>query len=262
MICKDLHENLSKESQNKMFDAADVDKSGSISFEEFVACLMSFAMDPPDGEQAYAKGRRTIAESRTYIVVDSDKTSQDDDDDDEAEEEDVPEDLADLDPEEQQRQIKRRSARQMGLGTLLILLFSGPMVALMGELALRLHIGKFYVAFVLAPVASNASELVAAYNYAKKRTQKSITTSLSTLVGAGIMNNTFCLGIFFALVFLQHIPWEFSAETISIVLVEILVATYAMSRKIMKLIDAFVIVSFYAGCVLTVWCLENLSNLD
>jgi len=263
MICKDLHENLSKESQSKMFDAADVDKSGSISFEEFVACLMSFALDPPgnSGDQTNAKGRRTIADSRTYIAADSDKASQDDDDDDEAEE-DVPEDLADLDPEEQQRQIKLRSLRQMGLGTILILLFSGPMVNLMGEMALRLHIGKFYVAFVLAPIASNASELVAAYNYAKKRTQKSITTSLSTLVGAGIMNNTFCLGIFFALVFAQGIPWEFSAETISIVLVEILVAAYAMTRKIMKLIDAFVIVSFYAGCVLTVWCLENISNLD
>ena len=37
-----------QETQKKMFEAADVDKSGSISFEEFVACLMSFALDPPE----------------------------------------------------------------------------------------------------------------------------------------------------------------------------------------------------------------------
>merc|ERR1712136_192962 len=157
---------------------------------------------------------------------------------------------------------RRRAVYKMTVGTFLVLVFSDPMIDLMGAAAKLLDIKPFYVSFVLAPVASNASELVAAYNYAKKRTQKSITTSLSTLVGAGIMNNTFCLGIFFALVFAQGIPWEFSAETISIVLVEILVAAFAMTRKIMKLIDAFVIVSFYAGCVLTVWCLENISNLD
>ena len=39
----------------------------------------------------------------------------------------------------------------------------------------------FYIAFVLAPMTSNASELVAAYNYAIKGTQGAITTSLSAL---------------------------------------------------------------------------------
>lgn len=37
----------------------------------------------------------------------------------EDEEEDVPEDLADLEPEEQQKRIKIRAAYQMALGTLL-----------------------------------------------------------------------------------------------------------------------------------------------
>ena len=46
------------------------------------------------------------------------------------EEEEIPEDLAELSPEEQQAQIKFRSAWMMTLGTVLVLLFSDPMVAL------------------------------------------------------------------------------------------------------------------------------------
>lgn len=262
MICKDLHENLSKETQKKMFEAADVDKSGSISFEEFVACLMSFALDPPEAGTSDQQGkqRRTVADTRSYIAVDSDNASNDEDDGEE--EEDFPEDLADLDPEEQQRQIRRRAVYKMTVGTFLVLVFSDPMIDLMGAAAKLLDIKPFYVSFVLAPIASNASELVAAYNYAKKRTQKSITTSLSTLVGAGIMNNTFCLGIFFGLVFFKELAWEFSAETISIVVVEFAVAAYTMSRKILWLYDAFIIVSFYVGALILVQFLEGVLHLD
>jgi Ca2+/Na+ antiporter len=249
MICKDLHENLSRDTQAKMFEAADVDRSGSISFEEFVACLMSFALDPPapNTEQPPPK-------PRNYMSVDSDQASQDSD----AEEEDVPADLADLDPDEQQRQIKLRSVYKMGCGTILILLFSDAMVDLMAAFGRVLGIKLFYVSFVLAPIASNASELVAAYNYARKRTQKSITTSLSTLVGAGIMNNTFCLGVFFFLIVVKDLAWEFTAETLSIVLVEFALAIYTMCRKTMRLLDAIIILFLYVGCLLCVKILEGL----
>ena len=37
------------------------------------------------------------------------------------------------------------------------------------------------------------------------------------------MNNTFCLGIFLALVFFKELAWEFSAETIAIIAVEIVI---------------------------------------
>eukprot|EP00967_Tisochrysis_lutea_P128081 scaffold218653_cov35-Tisochrysis_lutea.AAC.3 len=84
----------------------------------------------------------------------------------------------------------------MGLGTALIILFSDPMVDVLSNLGARTGISPFYIAFVFAPVASNASELLASLNYAKKKTRKTITISLSTLEGAACMNNTFCLAIF------------------------------------------------------------------
>lgn len=73
-------------------------------------------------------------------------------------------------------------------------LISDPMVDVLSELGVRTGIPAFYIAFVLAPLASNASELIAAYNYAKKKTPTSISISLATLEGAAVMNNTFVLG--------------------------------------------------------------------
>ncbi len=68
------------------------------------------------------------------------------------------------------------------------------MVDVLSEIGKRTNISPFYIAFVLAPLASNASELIAAYNYSQKKTVTSMSISLSTLQGAAVMNNTFVLG--------------------------------------------------------------------
>lgn len=254
MIFKDVGENLSRDGQYAIFDAADMNRSGDISFEEFVACLMSFALDPNTDLQEVKKPK--------YAVNPIKYLENGDEEGEEDEEEDVPEDLADLDPEEQQKRIKIRAAYQMAMGTLLVLIFSDPMVDLLSELGKRLDVSAFYISFVLAPLASNASELVAAYNYAKKRTCKSITTSLSTLEGAAIMNNTFCLAIFLALVYFQNLAWEFSAETTAILLIQVLIALSAVFRRVHRLLDGFLILSLYPLCLATVYVLENYVGWD
>merc|ERR1719356_1530 len=119
------------------------------------------------------------------------------------------------------------------------------MVDLLSEIGKRLGISAFYISFVIAPFASNASELVAARNYAQKRTLKSMTTALGALEGAAVMNNTFCLGIFLALVYFKQLAWEFSAETISIMTIQIMLALSVMFRGQQRLIDAFIILSYY-----------------
>lgn len=259
MIFRDVGENISREAQAAMFAAADTDGSGDIKFEEFVACLMSFAVDPMFHADGKDKKPKFAANTNKYLP---DSPDNEDGEEEEDEEEDVPEDLADLEPEEQQRRIKMRSFYQMAAGTLLVLIFSDPMVDLLSELGRRLDISAFYISFVLAPMASNASELVAAYNYAQKRTGKSITTSLSTLVGAAIMNNTFCLAIFLGLVYFKGLAWEFSAETISIIFVQLAMAASVLPRRVHRLMDAFIILSFYPISLFIVYFLENVYGLD
>ena len=67
------------------------------------------------------------------------------------------------------------------------------MCDVLSEVGNRIGVPAFYVSFVLAPLASNAAEVIASYSYAQKKTRKTMTISFSALIGAGNMNNTFCL---------------------------------------------------------------------
>jgi Ca2+/Na+ antiporter len=187
-------------------------------------------------------------------------TAPGEDDDEEAEE--VPEDLADLPVAQQRRRIVLRAIYYMGVGTLVVLIFSDAMVDVLGELAKRSGIPAFYVAFVLAPLASNASELIASVNYASKKTRKTVTISLSALLGAACMNNTFGLSIFLAVVFFRDIPWTFSAETLAILLVELAVFTFMYFCRTQKTIHASISAALYPLSLLLVWILENVAKLN
>lgn len=56
-----------------------------------------------------------------------------------------------------------------------------PMVGVMGAVGDRTGISSFYISFVLAPLASNASELIAAFNYSLKKTSRTIVISFAAL---------------------------------------------------------------------------------
>merc|ERR1719247_1545710 len=135
----------------------------------------------------------------------------------------MPEDFKHLSPEEQTKAIMKESFKQMTIGTILVLIFSDPMVDVLSEIGKKTGIPAFYVSFILAPLASNASELVSSMTLASRKTTTAMTQSLQTLEGAACMNNTFCLGIFFLLIYFQGLAWKFTAETLSILLVEIMV---------------------------------------
>lgn len=266
IIMNDLHESLPKEEQLKMFHQADADHSGSICFNEFVACLMHF-MNDKDFSKIAARRSSQQRNTKSFDqmmhdkpLFDSEAASEDaPQEDDEADDEDMPEDLAGLDPEEQQRRIQRRACRKMVSGAAVVLAFSGPTVAVMAEIGRRINVSPFYVSFVLAPIASNATELVAAYNMAKKRTKKSMTTSLSCLLGAGVMNNTFCLGIFLGLVYFNRLAWRFTAETIATLAIEIVVGLVVILRPdcSLRTVHGLLILALYPLSLTLVATLEK-----
>jgi Ca2+/Na+ antiporter len=82
-------------------------------------------------------------------------------------------------------------------------------------------LGAFYVSFVLAPFVTNAPELVAAYHHSSKKTSGSIAISLATLQGSVCMNNTFALGMFMIVIYWKQLVWEYLAETLTILIVEV-----------------------------------------
>ena len=153
--------------------------------------------------------------------------------DDEAEEEEdveYPHDLANLEPEEQQKRLIRRACILMLGGCLIILMFSDPMTDVLSALGGHIGIKPFYVAFVLAPYATNGSVLIGAYVYGSKKTEKTVTISLASLIGAACMNNTFCLIGFLFIVYSSSFKWVYSAETISIIFIESIMMIFAVRR--------------------------------
>merc|ERR1719215_505191 len=177
-VLRDLGERVTAAQAKQIFDKADQNKKdGMMSFGEFT-----------NWTKGYKPSDHCIALTNDQLRL----PNYDNDDDDE-EEEVLPEDLADLTPEEQERAMLFRSLGLMGFGTVVVLLFSDPAVNVFTEWGNRLGISSFYVGFVLAPFASNASELLVALGYAQAKTAKKITMAFESLVGAACMNNTLCL---------------------------------------------------------------------
>lgn len=265
----------------------DTDGSGDITLQEFINHIAQLITSDDGKSNSHAPnvshtGRqssdvsvvhdmyqhhlRTQASSRglnqapTYAAT-AQSTPSTGDDEEEEEDEEVPEDLAHLPPEVQQQRIIMRSLKMMATGTALVLLFSDPMVEVLDQIGKVIGVPGFYVSFILCPLASNASEFLASYSYALRKTTKTITISLTSLEGAAIMNNTFGLGIFLALVYFRELEWSFSAETISILFVEFCVV-FAAWKQVQTLRMGLMVLCLFPISIALVAILENVFGLD
>lgn len=197
MFFQDFHESISDEDMDDLFAKFDTDNSGDIGFDEFIGACYVFIQ-----QYTKASSQEKKAKKHTQSYVEASRDSLHEEmvktmfEGSPEEEEEIPEELVDLSPDEQQKAIKRKAFVMLLIGTTLVLVFSDPMVDVMQQIAIELRMSPFYVSFILAPLASNASEVIASQYYAAKKTRKTITVSLTALEGAASMNNTFCLSIF------------------------------------------------------------------
>uniref|UniRef100_A0A7S2HPW8 Sodium/calcium exchanger membrane region domain-containing protein n=1 Tax=Helicotheca tamesis TaxID=374047 RepID=A0A7S2HPW8_9STRA len=115
----------------------------------------------------------------------------------------------------------------------------------------------FYVSFILAPLASNSSEVLASQYYAKKKTSKTISVSLTALEGAASMNNTFCLSIFMGLIFFRGLAWQYTAETIAIIAVQLILGIM-VQKSSMSTLRACIILAVFPLSIAFIAFLEAL----
>mmetsp|Transcript_25100 Transcript_25100/g.28927 ORF Transcript_25100/g.28927 Transcript_25100/m.28927 type:complete len:563 (+) Transcript_25100:56-1744(+) len=237
-LLMDLNEHVSNDELEKTFKRYDSDNDGVINYDEFVSALYGIMMS-----RYHRKNINNLENS----LVDSEGRPINNDEvvDEQSEEEDMPDDFAHLSPDEQKKAILRRSIFLLGVGTTMVLVFSDPMVDVMKEVAVRTNIPSFYVSFILAPLASNASEVIASIYYASKKTRKTITVSLSALEGAASMNNTFCLAILMGLIYFRGLAWEYTSETIAIVVVQIIVGSMVLRSDIITTFQASIILLLF-----------------
>jgi Ca2+/Na+ antiporter len=192
----------------------------------------------------------------------ADSSAEEAEDGDEEEEEEMPDDLKDMSVEEQQAALRKRAFTGMTLGTVLVLIFSDPMTDMLGIIGSKADINPFYVSFVVAPLASNAAELVSSMKIAAKKTPGAMTQALATLEGAAIMNNSFCLSIFMLLIVWKQLLWQFSAETLSILLIEIVIGAIVLKFPVHTNLHGLAILACYPMAILVVYGFETFLKWD
>ncbi|OEU16249.1 hypothetical protein FRACYDRAFT_261156 [Fragilariopsis cylindrus CCMP1102] len=257
VFLKDFHENIDEDTVNEICARVDKDNDNLISLDEFVILCYYLIMSDDDHSTKNApvvdKGFR--ASIQAHVFKDDDGEGDDD------EVEDIPEDFTDLSPEDQQSAIKLRAFKMLFVGTLMVVYFSDPMVDVMQEIAVKCSIPPFYVSFVLAPLASNSSEVIASMFYAAKKTRKTMTVSLSALEGAACMNNTFCLCIFMGLIYARGLAWQYTAETASIVVVQFIMALL-VQKDVMTCGTALGVLAIFPLSLVFVFTMENYLGFD
>ena len=163
---------------------------------------------------------------------------------------------------EQQRAIQWSAFRQCVLGTALVLVFSAPMTDVLDQVGQRTGVDSFYVGFVVAPLVTNGSELLASYTFALKKNPKSMVVAYEQLIGAAVMNNTFALFIFLILIYSQKLYWDYTSEAIAILFAEITVFCVITTLRVHTLYTAIAILSIYPLVIFIVYTLETFVGIS
>eukprot|EP00897_Mesotaenium_endlicherianum_P006020 jgi/Mesen1/5446/ME000271S04468 len=142
-------------------------------------------------------------------------------------------------------QIIRDACLLMFGGAVIVSVFADPMVDSITNFSTASGIPSFFVAFVVSPLASNASELVSSLLFAMKKKKKTISLTYSQVYGAITMNNTLCLGVFLILVYVRGIVWVFSAEVTVILVAVAVVGIIGGSRKTFPLWMGWLVLAVY-----------------
>jgi len=252
VFLKDFHETIDEEDVNSILSKIDKNHDDLVSLDEFTTLCYHLIMHEEDDHSMDGVLVNTSLRENVNAQVFSNGEN-----DDGPEVEDMPEDFCDLSPEEQQKAIKLRAFKMLAIGTIMVVYFSDPMVEVMQEIAVQASLPPFYVSFVLAPLASNSSEVVASMFYAAKKTHKSMGVSLSALEGAACMNNTFCLCIFMGIIYIRGLAWQYTAETASIVIVQGIMAVL-VQKKVMTTGVALGVLMIFPLSLVFVFTLEKL----
>lgn len=146
------------------------------------------------------------------------------------------------------------------VGTVIVSIFSDPMVDVLNNFGHTIGVSPFYVSFIVTPLASNAAEVLTGVRSAAKKTNKKMGMCANALYGAATMNCTFCLAIFLGLVYGRGLSWDYTAEVSAILLVIWIVGIIGL-KDTHNMKDALVIGMLFPISIVFIWFLENVCNV-
>eukprot|EP00850_Spirogloea_muscicola_P002842 SM000011S19020 [mRNA] locus=s11:414121:418397:+ [translate_table: standard] len=153
-------------------------------------------------------------------------------------------------------QIYRQAIILLGAGVVIVSVFADPTVDAINGFSKASGIPPFFVAFVVSPLASNASELVSSILFAMKRRKRTASLTYSQIYGAITMNNTMCLGIFLVIVYLRGLTWDFSSEVTVIIASTVIVGIIGGTRTTYPLWLAIPVLALYPLAIAVVAILD------
>ncbi|KAH7658100.1 EF-hand-containing protein [Dioscorea alata] len=142
------------------------------------------------------------------------------------------------------------------LGTVLAAVFADPLVGAVDNFSLATNIPSFFISFIAMPLATNSSEAVSALIFASRKKQRTSSLTFSEIYGGVTMNNTLCLAIFLALVYIRGLTWDFSSEVLVILIVCIVMALFTSFRTTFPLWTCFVAYLLYPFSLVLVYVLD------
>ncbi|WOL00758.1 hypothetical protein Cni_G09471 [Canna indica] len=149
------------------------------------------------------------------------------------------------------------------LGTGLAAIFADPLVDAVDNFSLATSIPSFFISFIAMPLATNSSEAVSAIIFATRKKQRTSSLTFSEIYGGVTMNNTLCLAVFLAIVYMRHLTWDFSAEVLIILIVCVVMGLFASFHQSFPLWTCFIAFLLYPLSLALVYALDFLfGDLD
>lgn len=142
------------------------------------------------------------------------------------------------------------------LGTVIAAIVADPLVDAVHNFSLATSIPSFFISFIAMPLATNSSEAVTAIIFARRKKQRTSSLTFSEIYGGVTMNNTLCLAVFLALVYLRHLTWDFSSEVLVILLVCVVMGLFTSFRTTFPLWTCFVAFLLYPLSLVIVYVLD------
>ena len=189
----------------------------------------------------------TSSDEKSVFSVDPPLESEVDDDGEE--DASLPESIAHLTPDQQQRRIVRMAVFQVVVGLVFVFVVSDAIVQIFNDLGRRIGIEPFYVSFTLSPFLSNASVLIASYTYGVRKTEKSVSVAFASLVGSVCVNNTLSIAVFGMLLYTQGLPWTYASETLVVLIVEISVCVFCVLFSVHRAWHGTVFACIFPSCL-------------
>lgn len=126
-------------------------------------------------------------------------------------------------------------AGKFSWGLIVLLLTADPFTDAVVVLGVHFDISAFLVAAFVTPIASNALEFYVAYTVSAEKSLSGSQSSLASMYGGAIMNNTVGLGILLLVMYVKGVEGDFAYRAISVPVASTITALLMYKRKIVTL---------------------------